>query len=208
MLTGRSVAELERDYAAVLERVRDLPKDVAAKVRAYEEFVRKRSHHLSRHPSALLALAHAQPLDSPVLADARRRFNGGPDRPWLRRLHPPEADQNPSLRRTINVGAGVNAVAFVDIGGGATCPCRLQRRRSPFVEPDDRRARTGVQKLHGRDMGRGDHGGGASRLRVGRWDRARLGPDPGPLLYRPPRPYRLGGVGGGDGGGPGRLRVE
>jgi hypothetical protein len=69
MLWGRSVAELERDYLAVLERVRELPRDAVERLRAYEAFVRKHGHHLARHPEALLALAHAQPLDSFLLED-------------------------------------------------------------------------------------------------------------------------------------------
>jgi hypothetical protein len=121
MLQGRSVAELERDYLAALERLNDRPKGIAgeerAKLRAYEAFVRKHSHYLARHPGALFALAHAQPLDSPVLADARQRFNDGPDRPWLRLLNPPETDRNPALLRTIDIGSEALAVACLEIGG-------------------------------------------------------------------------------------------
>jgi WD40 repeat protein len=120
MLQGRSVAELERGYLAALEWVKDWPKggggEKAARLRAYEAFVRKHSHHLARHPAALLALAHAQALDSPVLADARQRFHDGPDRPWLRLLHPPATDRNPALLRTIDVGSEVWAVACLEIG--------------------------------------------------------------------------------------------
>ena len=119
MLQGRSVAELEGDYLAALARVKDWPKGAAggqvSRLRAYEAFVRKHSHHLARHPGALFALAHAQSLDSPVLADARQRFNDGPDRPWLRLLHPPETDRNPALLRTIDVGTDGSAVAYLEI---------------------------------------------------------------------------------------------
>src|SRR5262249_23692463 len=55
------------------------------------------------------------PLDSPVLADARRQFHDGPDRPWLRLLHPPATDRNPALLRTIDIGSEGTAVAYLEI---------------------------------------------------------------------------------------------
>src|SRR5262245_46168658 len=112
MLTGRGVAELERDFLATIDRGNDLPRAAAERLRAYQAFVRKHSHHLARHPGALLALAHAQPLDNPVLADARQKSNAAPDRPWLRLLNPPGTDQNPALLRTIEVGSQVYALAY------------------------------------------------------------------------------------------------
>ncbi len=117
MLAGRSVVQLEHDYQALLKQVRELPKDRAEKVRAYLAFVRKHSHLLALHPSALVALAHAQPLDSPVLQDARQRFNDGPHWPWFRLLYPAERDRNPALLRTIQVGSEVHAVANVEMNG-------------------------------------------------------------------------------------------
>src|SRR5262249_59180034 len=105
---------------AALERLNDRPKgpagEQAARLRAYEAFVRKHSHHLARHPGALFALAHAQPLDSRVLGDARQQFNDGPHRPWLRLLNPPQTDRNPALVRTIEVGSVASAVAYLEIG--------------------------------------------------------------------------------------------
>src|SRR5579884_999942 len=116
MLQGRNVVELERDYQAASERLKDLSKDAATRLRAYRRFVSKQSYKLNRYPGALLFLAHAEPMDSPVLADARQRFNDGLDRPWLRLLHPPATDQNPALR-VIDVGSKVNAVAHLELDG-------------------------------------------------------------------------------------------
>jgi WD40 repeat protein len=115
MLKGRSLAELQRDYLAALERGRDLGNDLGETLRAYEGFVRKHSHALAARPEMLLPLAHAQPLDSPVLADARRKFNGGPAGPWLRLLNPPETDQNPALVRTIIAGFRLYSLAYLEI---------------------------------------------------------------------------------------------
>src|SRR5262249_4030840 len=85
------------------------------------------------HPAALLPVALAEPLDSPVrrdalLREASRRFG----RPWLRRLHCPETDTNPALLATINVGSTVNAVSVClrngrppALGGSADSLLRL-----------------------------------------------------------------------------------
>src|SRR5262245_20458421 len=92
MLKGRTVIELERDYLAALERVYELPTDAVERLRAYHTFIRKHSHHLACYPAELLALAHAQPLDSSVLADVRQQFDHGPDRAWFRLLNPPSTE--------------------------------------------------------------------------------------------------------------------
>src|SRR5262249_187647 len=107
MRKGQSLPELELDYRAVLERGSALPKEVAGRLRAYEAFVRKSSPHLARYPAELLSLAHAQPLDSPVLTDARRQFPDGPAHAWLRLLYPPATDRNSALLRTIHAGSDV-----------------------------------------------------------------------------------------------------
>jgi hypothetical protein len=72
MTNGRSVADLTEDYLEALRRTGDLPKDLAAGLRAYHRFIEREGHHLARYPEQLFALAMAQPQDSPVLAEARK----------------------------------------------------------------------------------------------------------------------------------------
>jgi WD40 repeat protein len=74
-------------------------------------------HHLDRYPAALLALAHAQPLNSEVLWDARFQYNEGPDGPWFRLLNQPETDQHPEILRTITTHSVVYAVTCLEING-------------------------------------------------------------------------------------------
>jgi WD domain, G-beta repeat len=118
-MKGRSVHDLLQDYNDILERVKDLPKDSARRLRDYDRFVRTRSHILARDPAQLFAQAAAQAKDSAVRADmerlpeeARRK-----DSPWFWLRHPPESDPQRALLLTIDVGSEVNAVATLCLDG-------------------------------------------------------------------------------------------
>ena len=91
MRLGRSVSELARDYAELVARCPPglLPDDLAARLQGFHRFVHREGHHLARRPELLFPLAWAQPLDSPVRAEAvRREARGqGPRRAWFRLLH-------------------------------------------------------------------------------------------------------------------------
>ena len=112
-MRGRSVDELERDYRDALDRARSLTPDLAARLRDYERFVRRTSHHLRERPETLFSLAVAQPKDSRVRGDTEGC--DGPERPWFRLLNPFESDPDGAQLRTIKVGSGVNAVAYCEL---------------------------------------------------------------------------------------------
>src|SRR5262249_16706387 len=71
-------------------------------------------HRLGPHPAALLPVAHAEPLDSPVRRDAvAREADRRPGGPWLPRLHCPETETNPALLPTTHVAPPGTAVALL-----------------------------------------------------------------------------------------------
>jgi WD40 repeat protein len=119
-LRGRGIGELIRDYAeaARLADERGLDEALRRRLGAYQHFVGKQRHRVGPHPSALLPVAHAQPLDCPVRADASERERAHKlTRPWFRRLHSPETDYNPALLATIIVGQAVKTMSVFPRGG-------------------------------------------------------------------------------------------
>jgi hypothetical protein len=116
-LSGRSIHDLNRDYiaAAALAGELELDPEAADRLGAYRRFIETQGHRIGRFPGSLLPVAHAQPRDSLVRAQAidleeKRR---GPDRPWFRLLNPPPTDPNRALLRVFEGHAGlVASVAF------------------------------------------------------------------------------------------------
>jgi WD40 repeat protein len=116
-MRGRGIHELLRDYQDTLGRYRELPKDLAEHLAEYERFVRGRGHILQGDPAQLFAQAAAQPGDSAVGREFRRLADQGrgPARPWFRLRNVPASDPQPNLLMTIEVGVGVNAVAWLTV---------------------------------------------------------------------------------------------
>src|SRR5579884_3071852 len=113
-LRGRGIGDLLRDYAEATRRAeeQELDADLRGRLASYRRFVQKQRLRIGDHPAALLPVAHAEPLDSPVQADARQQEAARKlGRPWLRRLNCPPSDINPSLLATIVVGDWVNGVS-------------------------------------------------------------------------------------------------
>jgi len=124
--TGRGLPDLNQDYAEVWARLDEAVRsgscdDVSLldRLRVYRRFTERQGHRIGPYPHALLPIAHAEPLDSPVRADAvtLEASGKGPAPPWFRRLHPPPTDLNPALVRILQGHTKrVNSVALSDDG--------------------------------------------------------------------------------------------
>jgi hypothetical protein len=114
-MRGRDVGELLRDYQEALGRKRELPKELVGRLEDYQRFIRTRSNVLRRDPAQLFAQGAAQPGDSAAGKDFRRlaKEGQGPERPWFRLRNVPETDPQRHQLLTIEVGAYVNAVAWL-----------------------------------------------------------------------------------------------
>jgi WD40 repeat protein len=116
-LRGRDIGELSRDYLEAVRMAEELGLDEALRGRleAYRDFIARQGHRIGPYPSALHALAHAEPQDSVVRREALTG-DGQPrrlGRPWFRLLHPPQTNPNPALRRVLSGHDGwVLAVAL------------------------------------------------------------------------------------------------
>src|SRR5262249_51348797 len=102
---GRSVSEVERDYAAVLEALAKLDPDAAelSRLREHQHFVERESHWIAQVPSALWPLAYLEPGDSVVRQEVEARQHDGwwLGRPWLRLQNAPEHRHDAGRIRTL-----------------------------------------------------------------------------------------------------------
>jgi hypothetical protein len=116
-LQGRPVSELERDYRDLLAALEEqgAQEDEVATLRAYQLFVQREGHWMAQMPSALWALAHAEPRDSVVRRHALAMEQAGwtRGRPWFRLLHPLEQPHDAARLRTLVGHQGtITAVAL------------------------------------------------------------------------------------------------
>src|SRR5262245_4054759 len=109
-LVGRSLLELQRDYATALRLAEELgaEEEALATLRAHADFFIRESHRVGPFPSALHSLLHAQPLDSRVRVQTLALEKQGKPlrRSWLRLLNPPPTNPNPELLFTQHAGQG------------------------------------------------------------------------------------------------------
>lgn len=121
-MRGRSIHELNRDYVdadRLAERF-GLEDEVRARLVAYRRFIERNGYRIGPCPASLRAVALAEPADSSVRQDVLTEVEARiwkASQPWFRCLHVPPSDPNPALSRTIDTGAVVQAVAYLERHG-------------------------------------------------------------------------------------------
>jgi WD40 repeat protein len=177
-MQGRSIAEVLREYAEVVSAMQLARKPAKATmaVSHYSEFLQRQGFRFRDNPECLMAIAMAEPADSPIRKFAKLTLGiRGEDwnasvtrlgRPWFRRLFVPKTDPTPGLIATIALPSPANVVAGARLNGidYVVCGCadnilRLVNLTDHSIEELPSHRDQGSEELSG-------FSGGISQLQV------------------------------------------